>query len=104
MSNPNLPFNHYSPPLNPNPSSEHFLLYRSENAFGQTLSLVHGGGYPELLLHQPFNAWSEKQWDAAMAKRNEEHLLRMLEKAYRQGRESMRADLMKLLGTQVEPR
>jgi hypothetical protein len=92
-----------SDPLNPNPSSEHFTLYRSKDAFGNTLSLLHGGGYPVVLLHQPFNEWSKQQWDAALAKRNEEHLLRMLEKAYRQGRESMRTDLMRLLGTQVDP-
>lgn len=44
-----------------NLSSEHFVLYRSTNAFGQTLSLAHNG-YPALLLHQPFNEWSQKHW------------------------------------------
>lgn len=93
-----------SDPLNPAPASEHFMLYRGENAFGQTLSLQHGGGYPELLLHQPFNEWSQKQFDAGMACRNEEHLLRMLEKAYAQGRESMRLEFVKLLAPPVGAR
>lgn len=81
-----------------NPSSEHFVLYRNENAFGKTLSFRFNG-HPELLLHQPFNEWSQKHWtEGGHTDRNEEHLLRMLETAYQQGRESMRTDLMKLLG------
>lgn len=89
MTDPNRP--------NPNPSSQHFLLYRGENAFGQTLSLDYGR-YPELLLHQPFNEWSQKCWaEGGHQERNEDHLLRMLEKAYAQGRESMRLEFVKLL-------
>lgn len=88
-----------------NLSSEHFVLYRSTNAFGQALSLAHNG-YPALLLHQPFNEWSEKHWLAlndygpiypTHQQSNEQVLLRMLEKAYQQGRESLRAELYLLL-------
>lgn len=86
--------------------SMHFLLYRSENAFGKTLSLAHSG-HPALLLHQPYNAWSVKHWDEpphigdsspSHRQSNEQMLMLMLEKAYQQGRESLRDELTTLLG------
>lgn len=89
-----------SEPLIIDPCSEHFRLYRSENAFGKTLSLERSR-YPELLLHQPFNEWSQKLYAGEHAKRNEDHLLMMLETAYRQGRESLRHELTQLLAPGV---
>ncbi len=84
-------------------SSEHFNLYRDENAFGETLTL-QPGAYTRVLLLQPYNAWCGKHWEGTQRLENENHLLRMLETAYQQGRESMRRDITRLLEPPVGKR
>lgn len=76
--------------------SEHFLLYRGKNAFGHTLSLTRNA-YPAILLHQPYNAWSHQHWIPSHHEDNERVLLRLLEIAYQQGRESIRKEFRQLL-------
>lgn len=76
--------------------SEHFILTRSQDAFGETLALGHGTIRSQTIhLLQPYNNWAQTHF---LSDRNESHLLFMLEEAFRQGQVAARQEIQKAIG------
>jgi hypothetical protein len=80
--------------LHPELISEHFRLYRDSNAYGETLHL-RKHEHTHVLLLQPYNDWAAQHFDP---RRNEQHFLCMLEKAYAKGYAAAQATIRKGLG------